>query len=59
MAAASDSSPTEAMPFSPAGAMRLPTVRTSKRSPGSVPRRRLETTRLSEHVRRSATGFCP
>src|SRR5215470_11228152 len=59
MAAASDSSPMAFSPAASAGAMMLPTVRTSKMSPGSALRSSPGTTRLSEQANRSAIGFWP
>src|SRR5437773_2256370 len=41
------------------GGMRLPMLRTTNRSPGSVEANRLGTTRLSEHPIKSTSGFCP
>src|SRR5215472_3719961 len=56
---ASDSSPMAFSPAASAGAMMLPTVRTSKMSPGSALRSSPGTTRLSEQANRSAIGFWP
>ncbi len=46
-------------PVSSAGATMLPTLRMTKRSPGSVDTRRLGTTRLSAQVMNRQSGDCP
>src|SRR5689334_22283471 len=41
------------------GGIKLPILRTTNKSPGSVDAKRLGTTRLSEHPIKSTSGFCP
>src|SRR5262245_58233900 len=57
IALASERSPVDT-PSAVAGGIRLPTLRIVKRSPGWVDARRSGTTRLSEQVMNSASGFC-
>src|SRR5262249_24864126 len=55
IALASERSPVET-PSAVAGGIRLPTLRSVKSAPGSVDASRSGTTRLSEHVMKSASG---
>ena len=58
IADASDRSPVDA-PSTVDGGIKLPTLRMTNRSPGSVETNRSGTTRLSEQVMNSASGSCP
>ena len=58
MAAASEPSFHD-LPSPPAGGTRLPTFRTTNRSPGSAEAKRLGTTRLSEQAMNRVSGACP